>query len=179
MRVPCRVDSATEENSKQHEQTGGPPLPDDADSKFTQTRKRGWAHFIQKVWMDDPERCEKCDGTMKIVAEISSPRQDDVIRAILESTGQWDPPWDRRGPPPASSSNDENVDQSQPCQSYDPTVELGQMENMTPCNTGAIVGVVSRRAPTDTKCGVGNRRAARQPKWRIADLCRVALGFST
>ena len=72
---------------------------DDADSGFTRARKRGWAHFIRKVWLDDPEQCEKCGGTMKIVSALSAPAQDDAIRAILQSTGQWNPPWNQRAPP--------------------------------------------------------------------------------
>ncbi len=56
--------------------------------------------MVGKVWLDDPEQCEKCGGTMKVVCALFSPQQDDVIRAILESNGQWNPPWDRRGPPP-------------------------------------------------------------------------------
>lgn len=86
----------------------GPGVPaatirDDADPEPPRARRRGWAHLIRKVWLDDPERCEKCGGTMKIVAALASPGQDDVIRAILESTGQWDPPWMRnaRDPPAA------------------------------------------------------------------------------
>ena len=42
---------------------------------------------------------EKCGGTMKIVSALAAPAQDDVIRTILESTGQWDPLWNRRAPP--------------------------------------------------------------------------------
>jgi hypothetical protein len=74
---------------------------EDTDTGFTRARKRGWAHLIRKVWLEDPEQCEKCGGTMKIVSALSGPVQDDAIRAILESTGQWDPPWNRRAPPPA------------------------------------------------------------------------------
>ena len=72
---------------------------DDADTEFTRIRRRGWAQLIRKVWLDDPERCENCRGTMKIISALSAPAQDDVIRAILESTGQWDPPWNQRAPP--------------------------------------------------------------------------------
>jgi hypothetical protein len=40
---------------------------------------------------------------MKVVAAISSPAQDDVIKRILEHIGCWQPPWKRirkaRGPP--------------------------------------------------------------------------------
>ena len=79
---------------------------DDPEPEFIRARKRGWAHLIRKVWLDDPERCEKCPGTMQIVSALSSPGQDDVIRAILESTGQWDPPWHRRAPPPRRAHDD-------------------------------------------------------------------------
>ena len=92
---------------------------DDADPEFTRARKRGWAHLIRKVWLDDPECCEKCGGTMKIVSALSAPEQDDVIRAILESTGQWDPPWNRRAPPPDRTHVD-----AQGSHSSEPTVEL-------------------------------------------------------
>ena len=68
---------------------------------------------------DDPERCEKCGGTMKIVSALSAPEQDDVIRALLESTGQWDPPWNRRAPPPDRTHVD-----AQGSHSSEPTVEL-------------------------------------------------------
>jgi hypothetical protein len=41
---------------------------------------------------------------MRVVAAISSPAQDDIIKKILKSRGEWDPPWMRprkiRGPPP-------------------------------------------------------------------------------
>ena len=57
---------------------------------------------------------------MKIVWALSSPEQDDVIRAMLESTGQWDPPWNRRAPPPEHAHDD--VYGSHPSE---PSVELG------------------------------------------------------
>ena len=70
--------------------------------------------MIGKVWLGDPEQCEKCGGTMKVVSALSSPDQDDVIRAILESKGQWTPPWDRRGPPlhqaPGSTPSEPTVE---------------------------------------------------------------------
>ncbi len=59
---------------------------------------------------------------MKVVSALSSTEQDDVIRAILESKGQWNPPWDRRGPQthPASGSTP-----SEPTVEYD--VDLHQL----------------------------------------------------
>ncbi len=72
--------------------------------------------------LDDPEQCEKCGGTMKVVSALFSPQQDDVIRAILESNGQWNHPWDRRGPPP----NREHLSTpSDPTVEYD--VDLDQL----------------------------------------------------
>lgn len=56
---------------------------------------------------------------MKIVSALSAPEQDDVIRAILESTGQWDPPWNRRAPPPGCAHDD-----AQGSHSSEPAVEL-------------------------------------------------------
>lgn len=64
-----------------------------------------------------PEQCEKCGGKLKIVAALSAPEQDDIIRAILESTGQWNPPWDRRGPPPARTAA--SADSSEPTVDYE------------------------------------------------------------
>ncbi len=60
---------------------------------------------------------------MKIVAALSSPGQDDVIRAILESTGQWDPPWDRRGPPPARTAT--SADSSELTVEYEVEYDTG------------------------------------------------------
>ena len=62
-------------------------------------RRGNWARLIRKTWLDDPERCPKCGTTMKLLATISSPDQDDVIRGILQARGEWDPPWESRGPP--------------------------------------------------------------------------------
>ena len=56
---------------------------------------------------------------MKIVPALSAPEQDDVIRAILESTGQWHPPWNRRAPPP-----DHALVDAQGSHSKEPAVEL-------------------------------------------------------
>ena len=50
-----------------------------------------------------------CKGPLNFLTANS------VIRAILESTGQWNPPWDRRGPPPERPATSP--------QSPEPTVE--------------------------------------------------------
>jgi hypothetical protein len=79
----------------------------EVDNEFIKTRKRNWAHFIAKVYLADPEICPRCGEKMVPVAAISSPAQDDIIKKILVSRGQWDPPWKRtrppRGPPPQTS----------------------------------------------------------------------------
>ena len=81
---------------------------EEADSEFSKARKRNWAHFIAKIYLDDPEACPRCGATMIPVAAISSPAQDDSIKKILVSRGQWDPPWKKnrppRGPPPQTST---------------------------------------------------------------------------
>ena len=76
---------------------------EEQESAFLRQRKKTWARLIVKIWLEDPEICPKCGQTMKVIAVISSPAQDDVIERILRHTGQWDPPWKRqpraRGPP--------------------------------------------------------------------------------
>ena len=70
---------------------------------FVKVRRRSWARLIQKVWLQDPEKCPRCGKPMKVISALSSPAQDDVIEKILKSRGVWDPPWLRnrpaRGPP--------------------------------------------------------------------------------
>ncbi len=42
---------------------------------------------------------------MKIIAALTSPGQDGIIRAILEARGEWAPPWQQRGPPHGNGSD--------------------------------------------------------------------------
>jgi hypothetical protein len=80
---------------------------EEEDSEFIKTRKRNWAHFIAKIYLQDPEICPRCGEKMIPVAAISSPAQDEIIKKILIARGQWDPPWKKtrppRGPPPQTS----------------------------------------------------------------------------
>ncbi len=69
------------------------------ESPWQKARRKNWAHFIRKVWMQDPEECPKCSARLKVVAATTSPGQDDVIEAILRSRNEWNPPWQRRAPP--------------------------------------------------------------------------------
>ena len=71
-------------------------MEEDRDRDFSEKRRGGWARLIRKVWLADPELCEKCGARLKIVAAISSPQQDDLIEAILRSREEWSPPWLRR-----------------------------------------------------------------------------------
>ena len=64
---------------------------------------------------------------MRIIAAISSPKQDGVIEKILRSLGRWDPPWQRqRTPrpraPPSLTSFDDAPSPSEP-EFIDPTVD--------------------------------------------------------
>jgi hypothetical protein len=84
----------------------GPPavgVIDEEESGFVKVRRRNWARLIQKVWMEDPEICPRCGQRMAVLAAISSPAQDEVIKKILKARGEWNPPWARkrpaRGPP--------------------------------------------------------------------------------
>ena len=76
---------------------------DDEESEFVRLRRRNWARLIAKVYLEDPALCGSCEKEMKIISALTSPHQDDVIKRILESRGEWDPPWLRerraRGPP--------------------------------------------------------------------------------
>jgi hypothetical protein len=80
---------------------------EEEDSEFIKARKRNWAHFIAKIYLQDPEICPRCGEKMIPVAAISSPAQDEIIKKILIARGQWDPPWKKtrppRGPPPQTS----------------------------------------------------------------------------
>ncbi|MFQ5655290.1 MAG: transposase, partial [Planctomycetota bacterium] len=108
---------------------------DDEDSEFVRLRRRSWAQLIRKVWLDDPELCERCGARMRIISALSSPARDDVIRKILESRGEWDPPWlkdgRRRGPPPRATDQPATGDRRSGCPEtrieydpgYDPTEE--------------------------------------------------------
>jgi hypothetical protein len=75
------------------------------EAGLVKVRRRSWARLIRKVWLEDPELCQRCGERMKILAAIS-PAQDGVIEKILRARGEWDPPWLRarlaRGPPPGS-----------------------------------------------------------------------------
>ena len=65
---------------------------DDDESEFVRVRRRNWARFIQRVWLEDPTLCPRCRKRMKVVAAISSPAQDDVIEKILRCRDLRDPP---------------------------------------------------------------------------------------
>ena len=112
--------SFSEAAEKISDQVSGQPAPSlsfgsvemnnrqEVESEFIKVRKRNWAHFIAKVYLEDPETCPRCGEKMIPVAAISSPAQDDIIKKILVARGQWDPPWKKtrppRGPPPQPSS---------------------------------------------------------------------------
>ena len=80
-------------------------IEEDWDTDFLKKRRRGWAQLIRKVWLCDPELCDKCGARMKVVSALSSPVQDDLIEAILKARGEWSPPWLGRGPPAATASS--------------------------------------------------------------------------
>jgi hypothetical protein len=44
----------------------------------------GWAQRLKRVFAIDIEKCEKCDGKMKVIASIEDP---DVIDKILKHLG--------------------------------------------------------------------------------------------
>ncbi len=68
----------------------------------------GWAKRLKRVFGIEIERCDRCGGTVKIIASIEDP---EVIAAILEHVGfhEWQtgirrsPP--ARGPPGADSDS--------------------------------------------------------------------------
>ena len=91
---------------------------EDDESEFVRLRRRNWARLIKRVWLEDPTLCPRCGKTMKVIAAISSPAQDDVIEKILRCLNLWNPPWLRqrraRGPPvlgPALQPSSEDTPQ--------------------------------------------------------------------
>lgn len=84
----------------------GPKQPEPDDRAVTPKRRGNWAHFIRKVWIEDPEECSRCGEKMQIVAAVASPAQDDMIKEILTRRGEWDPPWLGRDPPSRDPSRD-------------------------------------------------------------------------
>ena len=74
--------------------SGEPAAPAPARSRASQT----WAMLIKRVFEFDPLVCDKCGGTMKVVAFIEPP-QGDVIEKILRHCGLWHASSPR--PPPA------------------------------------------------------------------------------
>ena len=102
------------------------PPPQEEDSEFAHSRRRGWAKLIAQVWLEDPSLCASCQQPMKMVSAISSPEQDDVIERILRHLHIWNPPWLRqrraRGPPP-STGPPSAVPPQQPAESIDPVFD--------------------------------------------------------
>lgn len=82
---------------------------DDKDSAYTIARRRSWARLIRKVWLDDPEECLRCGERMKLVAVVSSPLQDELIKETLTARGEWHPPWSGRDPPTQGHSTTEQL----------------------------------------------------------------------
>jgi hypothetical protein len=84
----------------------GPPArlkkagPDEEGAFAHRHRAMSWAQRLRRVFGIDIETCERCGGTMKIVACIQDPA---VIRKLLRSppagVHTQSPP--ARGPPPA------------------------------------------------------------------------------
>ena len=106
--------------------------PSEEESDFTRNRQRNWARLIAKTYLCDPERCPSCGERMKIVAAISSPRQDVVIEKILRHLNLWAPPWKRerkaRGPPPRRPGEDTSGEREEPscAEPIDPDRDIGQ-----------------------------------------------------
>lgn len=63
--------------------------------KFCRSR---WAALIRKVYEENPLRCPKCRGEMKIIAFIERRDQPDVVEKILKHCNLWGKP-ESRGPP--------------------------------------------------------------------------------
>jgi hypothetical protein len=86
----------------------GPPaigVIEEEESGFVKVRRRSWARLIRKVWIE--EVCPRCGQRMAVLAAISSPAQDEVIKKILKARGEWNPPWARKRPargPPAGAA---------------------------------------------------------------------------
>ena len=100
------------------------------EAGLVKVRRRNWARLIRKVWLEDPELCPQCGETMKILAAIPSPAQDEVIEKILRARGEWDPPWLRarlpRGPPPGSGGGLTRIHYDEGCDPGDLHEELDQ-----------------------------------------------------
>ena len=104
---------------------GAEPEADSTADQFSRARRKGWAHFIRKVWLEDPEKCPNCGETMKIVSALSSPEHDKPIKAILVSRSQWDPPWLRAPPRPNAAKQDKR---DEPTIEYD--IDPEQLDRM-------------------------------------------------
>jgi hypothetical protein len=63
-----------------------------------------WAALIKCVYEEDPLKCPKCGGTMKIISFIEKTTQESVIEKILRHCGLWKEPQPR--PPPKESAPD-------------------------------------------------------------------------
>ncbi len=72
---------------------------EEEESEFVKVRKRNWARLIRKVWIEDPELCQKCGSRLEVLSALSSPAQDDVIEKILRCRREWSPPWERARQP--------------------------------------------------------------------------------
>jgi hypothetical protein len=85
----CRGRLRSHSNPSPNEQT-----PVTLSASRSALRKR-WAHLIRRVYHVEPLICQKCGGTMRVVAFITQPR---VIRRILEHLRNRKP--NTRAPPP-------------------------------------------------------------------------------
>ena len=63
---------------------------------------RTWARLIRKIYEVDPLLCQKCQGTMQVIAFIED---SGLVRIILRHLGLWDT---RTHDPPSSKANDES-----------------------------------------------------------------------
>jgi hypothetical protein len=101
--------------------------PQEEDSEFVRSRRRGWAKLIAKVWLEDPSLCASCQQPMKIVSAISSPEQDDIIERVLRHMKLWNPPWKSerkaRGPPPSTGPPERWAQDPESPEPIDPVID--------------------------------------------------------
>ncbi len=79
---------------------------------FSKRKRRRWAELIRRVWLDDPELCERCGARMRIASVCVSPRDDEAIRAELDQRGEWNPPWLRPRAPPIGGADSPKATES-------------------------------------------------------------------
>ena len=78
------------------------PHPDSAGlgGAGTRSARLGWAQRVRRVFGIDVEHCDRCGGSMRIIASIDNPVVIDKVLRHVQEKGEHLAALQARGPPP-------------------------------------------------------------------------------